>query len=388
MSIDTNTALIMAGIPQLNAALYHRIRFLVGDPVAYLQIVKPNGATHSTLILRDIELERARRAARADTYACPADYAPASGLSGDRETATAQAAAECLRRAGVTHAVGDRSLPLIFVDMLRAAGISVAYDASLGVTDRRSKDAAEIKLLRHAQEVTEQAMLKACRTVALAEARADRVLMVDGERLSSERLRAMIDHWLIDCGFSNPPSIVAGGPVGADCHEHGHGLLRTGEPVIVDIFPCDGQSHYNGDCTRTVVHGEIPAEVARMHAAVCAAKRAATSAVRAGATGEDVHRATIGAIEKYGYHMGFPPAGSSDAFATMPHGTGHGVGLQVHEPPLLDMRGPELVAGDVLTIEPGLYCLKYGGVRVEDMVVVTQDGCENLNKLPEGLDWR
>ena len=117
MSQTSPLALLMAGIPQLNAALYHRIRFLVGDPVAYVQIPTADGGTKSTLILRDIEMERARRFARADEVACPRDFTPASGLSGDRETATAQAAAECIRRAGVTRIVADRTLPLIFAEL-------------------------------------------------------------------------------------------------------------------------------------------------------------------------------------------------------------------------------------------------------------------------------
>ncbi len=175
---------------------------------------------------------------------------------------------------------------------------------------------------------------------------------------------------------------------GGDCHDLGEGELRTGEPVIVDIFPRNRQTLYNGDCTRTVVHGEIPAEVARMHEAVCRAKRAAIAAVRAGATGEAVHLAAIDAVRQAGFAVGLPEAGSPPSFCSMPHGTGHGVGLEVHEPPLLDMKGPELLPGDAVTIEPGLYRRDLGGVRVEDLVIVTPDGCENLNRLPEGLDWR
>jgi len=124
-----------------------------------------------------------------------------------------------------------------------------------------------------------------------------------------------------------------------------------------------------------------------MHAAVASAKADATAAVRAGVTGQSVHEATARSIEASGYHMGFPPEGSSDSFASMPHGTGHGLGLEVHEPPLLAAGGPELLVGDVVTIEPGLYCKALGGIRIEDRVVVTQDGCVNLNSLPEGLDW-
>ena len=145
MPQPTPQALLMAGIPQLNSALYHRIRFLVGDPGAYVQLPTADGQTKSILILRDIEMERARRIARADEVACPRDFTPPDGLSGDRETATAQAAAECLRRAGVTRVVADRTLPLIFADLVRQAGIGVECDTSIGVADRRRKDPEELR---------------------------------------------------------------------------------------------------------------------------------------------------------------------------------------------------------------------------------------------------
>jgi Xaa-Pro aminopeptidase len=381
-------ARMMAGIPTLNAGLYRSIRFLVGDPVAYLEIPSADGTMTSELILRDIEMERAKRNARADRVACPADYTPKEGLSGDRETATAQAAAECLRRSGRTRVIVDRSLPMIYAEMLQRAGIEPVCDLQWGVMERRQKDDQEIACIRHAQKMTEEVMQLACRTIARASVNAQGILLHEGTPLTSERVRTMIDIWLLERDCSNPGAIVAGGPIGADCHDHGHGVLRTGEPIIVDIFPRDKQTLYNGDCTRTVVHGEISPEIARMHAAVVAAKKAATDAVRAGVTGEQVHAATIAAIEGAGYQMGLPPEDAPDAFTSMTHGTGHGLGLEVHEPPLLAAGGPELIAGDVVTIEPGLYCKALGGIRVEDMVVVRETGCENLNALHEGLDWR
>jgi Xaa-Pro aminopeptidase len=383
-----NYPLLMAGIPQLNSALYHRIRFLVGDPTAYIQLPQADGGVRSVLILRDIEMDRARRFARATEVACPRDFAPEGGLSGDRETATAQAAAECLRRAGVTQIVADRTLPLIFAEEARAAGIGVVCDASIGVTDRRRKDTDELQHIRDAQAANEQIIDRTCRMIARAETGRDGVLMHEGGPLTAERVRAIINHWFIDLGYVNPPSIIAGGPVGGDCHDLGHGPLRTGEPVIVDVFPRNGTTLYYGDCTRTVVHGDIPDVVARMHAAVCAAKRAGMAAARAGVTGEDVHRATIAVIEQHGYKTGLPPADAPDDYCSMPHGTGHGVGLECHEPPLLDFKGPELLEGELVTIEPGLYRRDLGGVRVEDIVLIHADCCETLNRLPEGLEWK
>ncbi len=381
-------AVIMAGIPSINAGIYHRLRFSVVDPVVYLQLPAANGPSRRLLILRDIELDRARRLARVDQVACPADFAPQGGLSGDRETATAQAAAECLRRAGVRRAIGDRSLPLIYAEFLHREGISLQCDPDLGLLDRRRKDPQEIAWLGQSQGVTEEVIDRACRLIARAPARADGVLLDEGQPLTSQRVRAMVDHWLLDRGYANPPSIIAGGPIGADCHDLGHGELRTGQPVIVDIFPRNRETLYYGDCTRTVVHGDPPDDLRRMHAAVCKAKRAGIEAVRAGVTGEAVHRATIEVVQREGYATGLPAADAPPSYCAMVHGTGHGVGLDCHEPPLLDFQGPPLVAGDAVTIEPGLYRRDLGGVRVEDLVIVTADGCTNLNHLPESLDWK
>jgi Xaa-Pro aminopeptidase len=386
-SAEPRPARLVAGIPSQNMTLYNAVRFAVGDPAALIELPTDNGGRRRVFILRDIELDRARQHAAADECACPADYAPAEGLSGDRETATAQAAAECLRRAGVNRVVADRSLPLIFAHHAEQAGISVAYDADLGVRERRQKDDAAVDALRAAQRVTEQAMAMACRLIARAEAGADGVLQHEGEPLTAERVRAAIDVFLLERNFENGPCIVAPGVQGADCHERGAGPIRTGEPVIIDIFPRDRRTLFNGDCTRVVVHGEPPKAFVAMHEAVVEAKAAAIAAVRAGATGEAVHEAAIGVIARRGFGVGLPTGDTPPEHAAMVHGTGHGIGLEVHEPPLLDRGGPELLEGDALTVEPGLYCPAIGGVRIEDMVIVRDEGCENLNTLPEHWAW-
>lgn len=386
MSNPSLIATLMAGVPATNLTLYHRIRFLVGDPCAIIEL--PKGSTREAiLIIRDIEMDRARKSARADRVTCPADWAPAGGLSGDRETATAQAVAECLRRNGVSRVRSDRTLSLSYVDELRKAAIGLDYDPAMGVMERRAKDAKEVEFLRTAQRATEQAIEMACRTIARAKARADGVLLHEGSPLTSDRVRTMLDVDLLERGYMNQPSIVACGRDGGDCHDHGHGELRTGEPIIVDVFPKHKESLYNGDCTRTVVHGAPTPELARMHMVVCEAKAAAIAAVRPGVTGEQIHEATMGMMRKHGFERGLPTPNSPDTYTSIQHGTGHAIGLDVHEPPLLDRGGPALIVGDALTVEPGLYSRKWGGVRVEDMVVVTESGCINLNTLGEGLNW-
>ena len=375
----------MAGCPDTHLSLYRRIQFTVHDPVALIEL---DGGERKVLILRDIEMERARRFARVTDVHCPPDFTPAEGLSGDRATATAQATAECLLCNEVKVVRGDRLLPLVYVDAIRRAGIEVEYDPDLGVSDRRQKTDEEVEHLREAQRVTEEAVAMVCQTIARAEANADGVLEANGQCLSAEFLRLEVEKFLLAKGYRGSPAIIAPGPPAADCHWLGYGPIKTREPVIVDIFPVNQATHYCGDCTRTVVHGDVPDEVVHMYNAVADAKTQAIAATRAGVSGESVHEATTKALTSHGYRMGLPKDDDPDSYCAMTCGTGHGIGLEVHEPPLLDYKGPELLVGDALTVEPGLYCRAIGGIRLEDMVIVTEDGCENLNTLPEGLDWR
>ncbi len=384
---------IIAGVPAHNNALFHRIRFDAGDPAAFVDHPEHG----SVLLIRDIEVERARKQARADRVTHPAEHAPPGGLSGDRETATAQAAAQLCLSLGIAEVRADRTLPLSFHHELTLAGVAVVYDADLGVVDRRRKDDAEIEALAAAQRDTERVIERACATIAGAEADADGTLRwssSNGESgpLTAERLRGAILADLLALGYESPHGcIVAPGAESGDCHNRGAGVIRTGEPVIIDVFPRSLETRYHGDCTRTVVHGEAPPWLFSMHEAVVEAKAAAFAATHEGATGERVHRAATSVITARGYPTGLPPRAVLDdpsaEYASMPHGTGHGIGLDVHEPPLLDDGGPTLFAGDALTIEPGLYDPHRGGVRVEDMVIVTTTGCTNLNSLHEGLTW-
>ena len=179
-------------------------------------------------------------------------------------------------------------------------------------------------------------------------------------------------------------AIVATAPHVADCHHPGTGPLLTGVPVVIDLFPRDDASRFWGDCTRTVVHGQASDVALAMHRAVVDAKQAAIERLRPGATASSVHQASESLLQQRGFGCS---RGTVTDYPSIQHGTGHGIGLDVHEPILLDEGGGEIFAGEVFTVEPGLYGRRDGGVRVEDMLVVTEDGPQNLNRLHEGLDW-
>jgi Xaa-Pro aminopeptidase len=387
----SDAAMLLAGVPALNKAVFHRVRFAPHDPVSWIRL--PGGRT--VMIVRDVELPRARASERADDVDAYEDFTPDEGLSGDRAIRAAQATAECLVRNEVKRVVSDRTLALIYVDELRRRGIEVVCDRELGVLDRRKKDASEIEALQKAQSITEEAIRMACERIASAPVDDEgRLLEKDrkGEFLTSERVMTLLDIFLAERQCVSEGHIVSGGLDGADCHEPGSGPLRSGQPIIVDVFPKHLATGYHGDCTRTVVNGRIPDRLARMHSTVAEAKKAALDVTRAGVSGQDVHFAAIEIIQRDGYALGFPPVDAADTvpadFCSMPHGTGHGIGLDLKEPPLLDFGGPELVEGDAVTVEPGLYALDLGGVRLEDLVIVTREGFRNLNRLHEGLGWK
>lgn len=392
MAITRSSASVelVAGVPNANKTVYHRSRFKAGDPVALIHLA--NG--QRIAIVRDVELPRARKEIPADQVFCYEDFQPPGGLSGDRGIRAAQAVAQCLQRSGVDRVRTDRTLSLLFVREIEQLGIGVELDLGIGVEDRRRKTDEEVQFMRTVQRITESVIEQACARIARAEPSADGVLIdrASGEVLTSERVKVLIDGWLSERGCAHDGCIVAGGPIGADCHHAGTGDLRTGELIIVDVFPRDRANGYYGDCTRTVVHGDIPDLARHMHAAVAQAKRAGIAACRAGVSGEDVHQATVSVLQREGYALGPAPDGQLNAteptgFCSMPHGTGHGLGLELKELPLLDFGGPELVVGDTVTVEPGLYAPGFGGVRIEDMVVVREGGCENLNQLHDGLEW-
>lgn len=375
------TAKILAGIADKNASLYRRLQVPLGDPAAWIELDAMRIA-----LVRDLEMDRVRQRSHADDVTCPAEHAPPTGLSADRETATAEAAVQLLRSHHVERVIADRSLPYLFVWHLQQAEIDVQYDEDLGVLDRRVKTHQEIDALEKAQSLTEEVMRLICEMIAHCDVAADGTLRHEGEDLTSERVRsiAAIEFLKRGCTMSHG-AIVATAPHVADCHHSGEGKLRTEVPVIVDLFPRDESTRYWGDCTRTVVNGQPSDAVKAMHAAVVEAKAAATDALTMDNTADAVHKATDAVLLRHGYPES---RGTITDHPSIQHGTGHGIGLDLHEPILLDHGGGLLLAGEVFTIEPGLYGRDVGGVRIEDMVLVTEGEARNLNKLPGELLWK
>jgi Xaa-Pro aminopeptidase len=300
----------------------------------------------------------------------------------------AHLAAKMLRKRGLETARVSPRLQAGYLEELRATGLDVEVDRTLFQAERRHKTPEEARLIEASQRAAEAAVVEVVSQLAQADIR-DGTLWLDESPLTSERLYARASLLLGERGFTCPDMIIAGSPESAMPHFRGEGPIKAGAPVIIDIFPSSRTTHYYGDLTRTVVVGEIPDELRRMHAAVLQALDAGIESIKDGASGRDVHNTVCHVLVDRGYGTTTKGYEGPEGVAKMNHSTGHGVGLDVHEDPIL--RGPDentLQAGDVVTVEPGLYLMGLGGVRIEDTGMVTTDGFKNFTSLTRSLDPR
>jgi Xaa-Pro aminopeptidase len=278
------------------------------------------------------------------------------------------------------------SLGVLYADELRARGLSVSPDARLFAKLRRSKTEDEISYIEKTQRAVEDACALAVEILEESRVAEDGTLLYENETLTSERLRAEIDIELLRRGCVADGTIVAGGSQAADPHERGHGPLKTGEPIILDIFPLDKTTRYYADMTRTFVKGEPSKELQTMYDAVLESQEVALSTIRAGTNGREVHKKVSDVLHEAGYKtLQYDQKPGEPLQEGFIHGTGHGVGLEIHEAPRVSTADEQLVPGDVITVEPGLYYPEVGGIRIEDLVVVTKDGCRNLTEFPKAF---
>ena len=306
----------------------------------------------------------------------------AQGLS--REEIELEVALRAARRFGVQDAVVPSTFPLELADHLRSNGIQVRADRGHFVERRRVKNDAELAGIRRAQRAAEAAMDAARDLLRSAEQR-NGSLLVDGEPLTCERVKLVVEQAFTANGAFADEFIVSHGPQTAVGHDMGSGPIAPDEPVCLDLFPRDRESGCFADMTRVFVVGKPSDELAEWHRLCKEALDRSVAAVRPGVPGSELHRISCDLFEQHGYptlRSKEPGEVLRDGFY---HSLGHGVGLEVHEEPSLGRAPGELVAGDVIAVEPGLYRHGYGGCRLEDLVLVTENGAEVLTDYPYDL---
>ena len=306
----------------------------------------------------------------------------------DYEDAVMERVRRVLERAGVAEVAVPPSFPVALADYLRAKDVAVVPDRAAFEALRRSKDAEQLAAIRSAQRATEASFTAARELLGSASPGPDG-LVAGGEPVTSERVRDAIVQTLRAHGCEGEPPLVGAGPTGARVHDLGSGPIHPNEPIIIDVFPQNAASRYCADMTRTFCWGDAPDRLKAMHAAVLEALRRSTEAIAPGVSGERPWEVACDVIEAAGFRttrqLGEGETLDEDFF----HGLGHGVGVEVHEAPNMGLGArEELRAGDVVTVEPGVYRKDFGGVRLEDLVLVTDGGHEVLTDYDYELEIR
>ena len=295
-------------------------------------------------------------------------------LKGARRREMSEWIVRLLKRERVGVVMVPRNFPYAAGKRIEKAGIRVKVAAGPLFPERARKNADELRQIKQSQQAAVIATRGAIEMIARSEIDGAGFLRLGGKLLTSEAVRREIGRVLLEHDAFCREIIVAGGPQSADPHEQGSGPLRALEPIVLDIFPQNLSHGYWGDITRTVVRGSASPRLRRMYHAVKAAHAAALGRVRAGVRASSVHRSAAEALKRRGFKTG-EENGRPVGFI---HGTGHGVGLAVHERPSVSVNSDRLQTGNVITIEPGLYYPEVGGIRIEDTVVVTPAGWKYL----------
>jgi Xaa-Pro aminopeptidase len=351
-----------------DADIRYLTHFQVTDPIVYVKKKEEQG----TIVVSSMEYERAKRQSIARVVSRnEAGYF--EFLKNDpehRDRATVRMIASL--------AGGDMLVPPQFPFLLGKGledfyTVSVEKETISGMRAIKSPD--EMSHLREVQRATEAAMKAALSLIKKSTPKKD-FLMYRDAPLTSEGLKVVIQKCLIDHGCVARDTIVSCGPDTALPHLTGEGPLRPDEPIIIDIFPQAQESGYFADMTRTVVKGEPSREITEMYHAVQDAQSRAASRIQPGVTGADLQQEVVDFFKERGYES------NSRGFM---HNLGHGVGLDVHEAPILGSGGGPLNEGNVVTVEPGLYYPEYGGVRLEDMGAVTDRGFDRFTHYEEIL---
>ena len=353
-----------------SASLRHEIPLSLPDPVAY---VERNGSRYA--LAGSLDVSRLRDLGTLEVISF--EELGLNELVADGKplaTALQEALWRGCERIGVRNAVTPRDFPLEAADFLRAQGLTLRADGQLFDERRRVRTPEQLEGIRRGQRAVEAAMAAIWDRIREADG-------VDADELRALARRVFADH----SALPHDLLVVSCGPQGARIHDEGEGPIAPRQPILIDIFARDMASGCWGDLTRTVCLGEPPERLRRYHADVLEAQQRALRAVRPGISGGEPYRIAAQYLADQGHptRLDAPPDRAlEEGFV---HYLGHGLGLELHEAPTLDEGGETLVVGDVVTIEPGLYFEDFGGVRIEDVVVVTEAGCENLTHCPYDL---
>jgi Xaa-Pro aminopeptidase len=374
--MTNDQAILMIANSELDSNLYYATKFLAPDPFIFIQT---NG--EKTLVMSDLEVDRARAQARVGevlSYSAVEQRLKDQGNANPKTTDVVEA---CLKERGVKRLLVPGDFGFRHAQALQSKGYALTVKPDPFFEERVLKTSEEIEAITQTQRATEAAVQAAIEVIRESKIKKDELHGSDGV-LTSEGIKKIINVKLMEMDCIAQHTIVACGVQGCDPHDEGSGPLRPNQSIVMDVFPRSGRTRYYADMTRTVVKGRATDALRKLYDTVRRGQEEGIAMVCDGVDGRTIHQRIMAIFEQSGYATG-PKNGRMQGFF---HGTGHGVGLDIHEPPRISKAEWTLKAGEVVTVEPGLYYPEIGAVRIEDLVVVTKTGCENLTQFPKVLE--
>ena len=359
-----------------DADILYPTGFFAPDP--FLCLI---AGSRTILVMSDLEMDRAKRESLATEVWSWTRMAKRIGVGAPPPRAEHVIAA-CLKRLGARSAEVPGSFPLGLARKLEGLNIRVRVAPEPFWPEREIKSREEVKKIESSLRAAEAGLEAGIEVLRSTTIGRDGWLRLGRARFTSEDLRGVVDSTILKLGGIPVRTICAGGDQAVDPHEIGHGPLRAHAPIVMDIFPRSQSTGYFGDLTRTVVRGRASERLKEVYALVEEGTRLGHRSIHDGADGRKIHDEILALFESRGFKTGMKNGRMQGFF----HGTGHGLGLDIHEAPSISKRGTRLRAGHVVTVEPGLYYLGIGGVRIEDVALVTRSGSRNLTRVPKVLE--
>ncbi len=370
--------LLIVADSEHDADMLYAVGMFVPDPFIYLRI-----RGRELIVMSDLEIDRARKQAAHCRVVSLSQCQQKLRRDGQKSAGLAQVIRLVLRENKVEKISVPGSFPFGLAMELRDLGIKVKPRPGSFFPEREEKSADEIKKISAALMMAEVGLAEGIQALKTARIGKQRRLIYHNAPLTSEKLRSIIDTAIIQASGLANHTIVAGGNQACDPHEGGHRPLRANEPIILDVFPRSQKTGYFGDITRTVVKGRASEAVRKLYDTVQRGQKAAFQLMRAGTLTSRIHKTVQNLFAREGYKTGKIEGRMQGFF----HGTGHGLGLEIHEPPRVNATSTAVLkAGNVVTVEPGLYYPGIGGVRLEDVALVTGNNPRNLTQFEKVLE--
>src|ERR1043166_7404797 len=375
--LRNDQAILLVSASEGDSNMLYAVGFFVPDPFIFFQHKQTK-----YVVMNDLEIDRAKKQAHVDRVLSLSLYQRKLRDKGKPSPTLVDILDLLFRERGIRSLLVPANFSALLADQLRAKGFTLQIKRDPFFAERERKNSAEVKHIAESVRIAALGLAAGIRALKKTQIKRDGYLYLNGERLTSETLKRFVNTTMMAEGWIPSHTIISSGNQCVDPHHEGSGPIKAHTSIIFDIFPRSQKTGYFGDLSRTLVRGRASEQLKKIYATVQAGQKIGYDLIRDGVNGAEIHRKILDLFEARGFHTGRINGRMQGFF----HGTGHGLGLDIHEAPRIAPVDATLRTGHVVTVEPGLYYLGVGGVRLEDVVVVNAKGNRNLTDCPQFLE--